>query len=258
MDNVHNFAKLLCGVTRDDLFDLENVLKNLNKKIVFSTTKIINKMSDLEGDISAEIDDISYHARKVLESSMTALLGRMDPFRVIITYNVQKDSSYDLGKRAMAAIDWTGDIFSKDNVKAVWHFEKKKEQFDRAILGDYCGEIIWKPALKAFSDWIADKEYDSTWVDEVIAENEDVNFKKIKLNSNRLFSSLSKGVHSECLTDELSMIDKITLRELLIENFKICSILGLLSHFVGFAEPRLNKDDALNYFLSTEEMINNV
>ena len=54
--------------------------------------------------------DIPFYCRNVLESSLTAILGRIDPFRLITVYKVQSDPSYDLGKRAQTAVEWAGDI----------------------------------------------------------------------------------------------------------------------------------------------------
>lgn len=71
-----------------------------------------------------------------MESSLTCLLGRLDPFRLITVFKVQSDVSYDLGKKAPSAVEWSSDILARNRDRDLWSFENKKEDFDRALLGN--------------------------------------------------------------------------------------------------------------------------
>lgn len=255
MEMVHDYEILVCGENTTNMFDYGEIIKNLSRKI----TKITELIVNYEWSNGKASVDIPFYGRNVLESSLTAILGRVDPFRLILVYKVQSDSSYDLGKKAQSAVEWSGDILAKEPPRNnLWLFDKKKENFDRALLGNYIGEIIWKPAFRVLGDYIAEREYDSVWLTEIVSENENSNFERIKSTAARLFSSFSKGVHSECLIDINTILDDMTLKSLIKDMYKLCATLALTSHFVDFLATRIDKERALSIFLEVEEMIGNV
>lgn len=250
----HNFEVLICGETTSNMFEYGEIITNLSNKIAKITELIIS----YEWNSGNASIDIPCYGRNILESSLTALLGRVDPYRLIIVYKVQSDASYDIGKRAQSAVEWTGDILAKEPPRNnMWQFDKKKENFDRALLGNYIGEVIWKPAFGALTDYVAEQEYDSVWLSEIISENENSNFERAKSTAARLFSSFSKGVHSESLVDINIVLDDITLRSLVKDLYKLCATLALVSHFVDFLSTKIEKERALSIFFEVERMIEN-
>ena len=254
MESIKDFDILICGEPTSDMYEFKTVMNNLAKKI--------GKMTELSIGFEPNSDnasiEIPFYGRNVLESSLTSLLGRLDPFRLITVFKVQSDASYDLGKKAQSAVEWSSDIISKNRDRNLWSFENKKESFDRALLGNYMGEIVWKPGFSALSDYVGDRTINSDWLNEILSENEDVNFEKSKSLAVRMFSSFSKGVHSESLVDVHSMLDTVTLKSLIVDTYKLCATLGLISHFVGFMTPTIDRERALAIFFNVEEMIGNV
>lgn len=254
MHTVNEFGDLICGNVTQDMLDLGEAIQNLNNKI----TRITQLILDYDWEQEKVDIDIPVYGRNILESVFTAILGRVDPFRIIIVYKVQSDSSYDLGKRAQVAVEWSGDIIAKSAANNMWNFEKKKEAFDRALLGNYMGEIVWKQAFIALNDYMEQRTYESQWLDEILALGEHENFEKIKSLASTLFSSFSKGVHSECLIDVEVILDIVTLKSLVKDLYKLCATVGLVSHFVGFLATKIEKERALDIFFKVEEMIENV
>lgn len=255
METSREFEILICGDATGNLFDYGVIIRNLMKKIK-KLTELIVEYNWRNGKANV---DIPFYCRNILESSLTAILGRIDPFRLITVYKVQSDESYDLGKRAQIAIEWTGDIVAKTSAdQRLWHFDKRKESFDRALLGNYIGDIIWKPAFRKLSDYIADNECRSDWLEEIATYDEYHNFERLKADAMRLFSSFSKGVHSECLIDINLMLDDLTLKILIKDLYKLCATLALTSHFVDFLATKIEIERAIAIFLTVEEMINNV
>ena len=253
MSGIHNFNVLICGEPTEDMHELKIIMDNLSQKISKMTELIVN----YNGTPENAGMEIPFWGRNVLESSLTCLLGRLDPFRLITVYKVQLDSSYDLGKKAQSAVEWSGDILAKNRDRNLWSFENKKN-FDRALLGNYVGEIIWKPGFHALSNYIGNRNIDSGWLNEILMESEEGNFEKGKSLAGRMFSSFSKGVHSECLVDVHTILDLVTLQGLVEGTFKLCATLGLVSHFVGFLAPVIERERALNIFLDGERMIEDV
>ncbi len=120
------------------------------------------------------------------------------------------------------------------------------------------GEIIWKPAFRALSEYAAGLEYDSIWLMDVVSESENSNFEKAKSIAAKLFSSFSKGVHSEYLVNIEAVLDVDTLKSLLKDMYKLCATLALASHFIDFLATKIDRDRALTIFFGIEEMIRNV
>lgn len=255
MEVSKEFEVLVCGDTTGNLFDYGIIMNNLANKVKKLTELIVEYNWESR---NANVD-IPFYCRNVLEASLTAILGRIDPFRLIMVYKVQSDASYDLGKRAQIAVEWTGDIMAKtQSNENRWHFDKKKESFDRALLGNHIGDIIWKPAFSKLSDYIFDNECQSSWLDEIATNDEYHNFERLKADAMRLFSSFSKGVHSECLIDINLILDDVTLKTLIKDLYKLCATLALTSHFVDFLATNIEIERAFSIFVAVEEMINNV
>lgn len=254
MNRTYDFDLLICGIPTENMHDFGIVINNLSNKIKRITELIV----DYNWDSDQANIDIPAYGRNLLESSLTAILGRMDPFRLITIYKVQSDTSYDLGKRAQIAVEWSGDIIAKSAPTNMWHFEKKKDSFDRALLGNYIGDIVWKPAFSALNDYLSENPENSDWLAEILSLNEESNFEKAKSSAGRLFSSFSKGVHSECLIDVNTILDVVTLKSLIKDLFKLCATLGLVSHFVDFLATTIEKERALQIFKDVERMIENV
>lgn len=118
--------------------------------------------------------------------------------------------------------------------------------------------MIWEPAFTALCDFLKDETIDSDWLNEIMSENEYSNFEKCKHMSLILFSSFSKGVHSECLVDITAMMDAVTLKSLVKDLYKLCTTLALLSNFVGYLVPQIDKREAVECFLEIEGVIGNV
>lgn len=255
MEISHDYEVLVCGENTPSMFDYGEIIANLSSKLAKMTKIIVG----YDWNCGKANVDMPFYGRSVLETSLTAILARIDPFRLILVYKVQSDPDYDIGKRAQSAVEWSGDIIAKDPPRAnLWMYDKKKETFDRALLGNYMGEIIWKPAFRVLSEYAAGLEYDSIWLMDVVSESENSNFEKAKSIAAKLFSSFSKGVHSEYLVNIEAVLDVDTLKSLLKDMYKLCATLALASHFIDFLATKIDRDRALTIFFGIEEMIRNV
>lgn len=248
------FGYLLCGRPEDDAFELKTILENLIIRLDLLTNKIIA----YDWIRNSEKIEIPFYARNVLETALTAILSRVDPFRVITVYKVQSSQNYDIGKKSESAIQWTGDIIATKKDINLWDFNNKKDNFDRALLSNYQAEMIWQPAFMALLDYVESKDITSQWLDEIIGEDEKANFERCKAMASRLFSSFSKGVHSEALVDTSAMFDTVTLKSMIKDLYKLCAILGLVSHFIGYLVPNIPVEEAMNIFCETEAVINGI
>lgn len=247
---MQEFGKLLCGTPTDDLFELKNILSNMKYKLELYTNRILDYNWD-----NGNIDMILlFYARNILETSLTALLGRYDPFRVIAVYKVQSLPNYEMGKRSKSAIEWSGDIIAKSRPNILWDNDSSIDKFDRALLSNHNGDIIWKNGFSALSDYLDNNN--SEWLAEIMNLTENANFEKVKSVSAELFSNFSKGVHSEYLVDVSLMFDFVTIKTKIKDLFKLCASLGLVSHFIGIMKSNISVEDAITNFCRVEERIN--
>ncbi|MGN5081570.1 hypothetical protein ACTG2F_01200 [Aeromonas sp. 31P] len=147
MDNINNFIHLICGDNFNEENDIDKVLKHLST----SLEKILIEIRELP---SLNDDKIGlygpYLGRALLELSITALLGRLDPFKILLMKGVQEQNDYDLGKPHSSAIRWQGDVLDKA-VPNLWD-EKALKEPTRAILGAYQIELAMINSAKKIVD----------------------------------------------------------------------------------------------------------
>lgn len=248
-----NLGELMCGVPNENMYDLNKIMGTLGTRI----NTLLNKIAEYDWEKEESPIEVLFYARNILESSLTALVGRFDPFRLIMVYKVQSSTDYDIGKRSKSAVEWGVDIIAKQPVsKLNWDPEFGKEKFDRALLGDYCGDIIWKPAFTALFDYLENQEIPSIWIEDILSKDDNGNFQSCKSEARELFSAFSKGVHSESLVDETTILDETTVKDLVRRLLKLCSTLGLISHFIGYLVPNTSIENAMTIFLNMEEKMN--
>ncbi|MBR3771557.1 MAG: hypothetical protein IKL07_04755 [Clostridium sp.] len=247
-----DLGELMCGGSNAKMYEINDIMDTLRIKINKFTEKILN----FDWCSSETPLEITFYARNILESALTALVGRFDPFRLITIYKVQSSENYNIGKKMLSALQWSGDIIADSNQNAVWNPDFKVEKYDRAILGNYCGEIIWKPAFISLFDYLDDREISSTWIQEILDVDETSNFERCKSDARKLFSSFSKGVHSEDLVNNAPIFDIVTVKGLVRDLFRLCSTLGLISHFIGYLVPNIQVEQAMQIFQEMEERMN--
>ena len=186
-----------------------------------------------------------------MEVSLTAVIGRLDPFRLLTLARVQISSEYDLGKRANSAIQWFGDVHTKEPSPVKWDPEKKPDAYSRALLDGCWNEVAWSSAFERTLNYVDSGS--GGWSAE-FSGIEPENF--IRLMRGRLianYSALSKGVHNELVVDRSVILDATTIAELVSSSSKVIGFLCLVSHFVDHAALPLKPAAALKSFKNLEE-----
>ncbi|MCY8452087.1 hypothetical protein MOC98_04260 [Bacillus spizizenii] len=247
-----DLARLICGdyaqhKSIESLYDvLFNNIKNMETRIDILLTN--------------DSDDLTllgpFYARNILESSCSALIGRFDPFRLIYVHKIQSLDNYSIGKKSNGGINWNGDVFEKKSSGAIWNPDKEFQKVGRGLFGDAYGDTFWNPAYQMLID------------DETIQSNESLDYYKssvdpdkftefLRTRSSKIYSSLSKGVHSEFLIKPEIIYDKSTVVELLLDAVKFCSIIGLVSHYIDSCICRLPYDNAFVIYQKLYDWVEN-
>ncbi|WP_135811469.1 hypothetical protein [Bacillus cereus] len=242
-------GKLICGN-----YEQYDSLKNFYDVLNHNLNTMENRLDKLiEEDDEQELTILGpYFARNILETTCNALLGRLDPFRIIFVHKIQSSESFEIGVKVKGAINWASDIFGNDDTKSdkLWNHEKDFNKVGRALFGPYYGFIYWNPAYKMLID-------DGDYVDEesltqyrtgIDDPEKFILYLRSKCSS--IYSSLSKGIHSELLIKPDIMYDKTTVLDLINETVKMCALLGLISHYIDTSHCKIDTAEAFEHFKS--------
>jgi hypothetical protein len=231
----------------------DETLKHLSKTINTFSNRGIRY---LKQDFSDEAKYFSaFCARVVLENSSAALVGRLDPFRLLYLREFQSQSDFEYGAPAKSGFRWLGDVMNKDKplgTGKIWSGDIETGKISRSLFSEHFDHLIWRPAYSGLLDQI--QATGLTGFDELTQIEPEKFIPRIKGQFNQLYSSLSKGVHWDFFNSEIEY-DEDTLKAGLQELFSQISIIGLTSHFIPTAYSSLNVTDAFEVYSQARSQI---
>jgi hypothetical protein len=240
---------LTCGGSRDST-DLSQVLSHIGKSLdVFMSH--LRKLG--EADDATHTFFGPFVGRSLLELSFTALIARLDPFRVLVLREMQRQPDFEVTGRRQASIQWQGDIVAKDAPKKPLWGDKKFEDISRALLADYYGNLYWNTALVTLLDQLKPPLH-GQWLTELAAMDPTHFADRMKSEAAKNYSALSKGVHHEFLIPPENLYDRATVCSLLSDALRISSHLALASHMILHCPYCLPLDHAVRRYRSIEEI----
>lgn len=251
MINLTDLATLICGGQAIDdaasecefskiLIHLRSVLKTTLTEIQWLSNEPPSRIA-LYGP---------FLARSLLEVAVTAIIGRMDPTRLLVVKRTQEHGNYDTRKSWNSAIRWQGDVLD-EKVQDLWTPKRSYKDMTKALFGDYYVEIYWTPAFNRLSE---QNFTGGSWLAEIKGQTITTFAATRRDSIGKLYSELSKGVHSEFVIPPGSMYDKLTVSNLVANVTKILSELGLLTNLLPHIAYALPKIDALEIFNEIENI----
>lgn len=138
VSNQSALAKLLCGNVVPDGGGIDEVLSHLSVSIDNVVKELVTLQSLSDNQISLFAP---FLGRSILELGCTALIARLDLFRVLLLRECQKQPNYQIDKPNKCSIHWKGDVLA-DKVTDIWA-DKSMQNPTRALLGDYYRTLIW-------------------------------------------------------------------------------------------------------------------
>lgn len=191
-------------------------------------------------------------ARKFLELSLTGLLARIDPLRVIAARKNQRDTSFEPGRQNASSISWTGDIFPSDKPPdgTVWETKNLKKGVERSVLGWHYADVAISPGLR----WLADVDTSgSDWLRELSDQEKPLEWIKGRLG--QLYSTLSKGVHAEYLVDDRTAFDTASVQQHMQDCYMLIILLATATHISPLFSRSIPADSALIVLRKLENQI---
>lgn len=229
---------LLCG-KHSSYGEISDILSQLGMRIDDFAYRCYDFISgNNESDVSVYGP---YCGRTILETACTIFIGRIDPYRLLLIKRYQEHPNYDISLRHKISIQWFGDIVASEKPPS-WD-KLSNKNIARALLTDeYMGDIYLK---KAFEDLLDDNqnEGDSEWLKELQAIQPDQVTPYIRTEADKIYSSLSKGIHQEFVIPLTAKYDKYTVKDLLQKTISLVSKLASIIHYVPTAIGNINKNE---------------
>lgn len=251
-DSMNNIGMLLCGDSINDGIATE-AFGQLSTTINSFATKCITFLNE---DFSDETKSFGlFCSRVLLENSCAALVGRLDPFRVLYLSEFQVQPEYDFGKRAKSAFSWTGDVIADEKLGAngLWSLDNEVSKISRALFSKHSEHVYWKPAVEKMLDFVSKLSPDPVLADILDFDSESY-INKNRGISLRLYSTLSKGVHWEIFSSQV-LLDEVTIKSAIRDTLLLVSHLGLTSHFIPTAYASLSPDKAVEEYIKIRKLI---
>ncbi|HAU5677135.1 TPA: hypothetical protein JD322_001349 [Citrobacter freundii] len=251
MGNLNNLAELVCGGADVDAEDNDCEISEILKHLKAVLKNVLSEINDLSSESDSRITLYGpFLVRTLLEIGVTALIGRLDPTRLLIVKRTQQHGDYSTEKAWSSAIRWQGDVVDS-KVANPWPADKSYKDITKALLGDYYFDLYWQKALKKVCD---SNVQGGTWLAEI--KGLDINaFSGMRRSSvSRLYSQSSKGVHSEFVIPPGSLYDKLTIKRLASEIIQLLSELGLLINHLPHVAYRIETDKAVQLFNGIEQV----
>lgn len=248
VSNQSPLAKLLCGNVVLDGGDIDEVLSHLSASI----DNVIQELLTLESLSDNQISLFApFLGRSILELGCTALIARLDPFRVLLLRECQKQQNYPIDKPNKSSIRWQGDVLA-ERVTNLWD-DKSLQNPTRALLGDYYKKLIWSANFNKMLDAIQDVSGDE-WIVDLRRKNFDEFYNRTVSDFSSLYSQLSKGIHHELVIPLSSALDRATTRQLIEKTVRNIATLGLIVSVVSHALNKLDIEVAIAAYKEIQEM----
>lgn len=243
-----HLALLLCGHLRTDANELGEVLKHLSDTIdnVVSEINNLENLNDLQISLYGP-----FLGRSVLELACTALIARLDPFRILIVREKQRQPGYDLGKVNKSSIRWQGDVLA-EKVGNLWE-DKSLQNPTRALLGDYYSSLIWPSSFQKLIDSI-DHISGDEWISDIKLKDSERFCNETRSQISTLYSELSKGVHHELVIPIGAALDKETTKDMIRRAIAAVSNLALVSTCVPHTANSIEIGTATEAYSEIQKM----
>lgn len=244
--SVSDLAYLACG-EYSQRHSIKRIFDNLSRTIT-NIENNIHSLPSLDDNVVSILGP--YYGRSLLETICIVFIGRIDPFKLMVLENIQKNYTVeDLNTRSSTSINWAGDVFEDFKQKrptkdSMWNPTTKYESVSRALFDIYYETLFWIPAYTKLLDTTESRALN--YYKSNIPPDTFMLFIRQRISG--LYSTLSKGVHNELIIDSQIFYDRGTVIERLKEVLDICSILALTCHNIDCVSGHHELPIAVEFF----------
>lgn len=240
-----DFVKLICGAPSGT--------SQLAKSLGHLSTTIDNIIVELPAPYgqNAIVSPLyaPFLARSLLEASFTALVARIDPFRILTIGGAQSHTTYDPNTLNNFAFRWAGDVLADDRAD-LWSPKTKVSDVPRALLGNYQEKLFWRPAFERFLDLSNEASNPKEWTAELIRIGINGFMPTYRGYASNAFSRASKGVHHEYVLPPATYFDIPSLQDLLDDTVKTVMSFAVVANFCEYYSFKLSEQEAFQIYES--------
>lgn len=193
--------------------------------------------------------------RSILEVSLTALIARLDPFRVLTLRTIQMQPTYARERRTRAAIQWTGDIMAEGKVDKLWVSERDFSEMTRALFGDYQDYVFWQPAFERFIDTVP-QDRGGEWMRSLRRIPPEGFLASMRRRFGEAFSECSKGVHHELLIPPQNLFTRDSVLSLLQRILEMTAMLSAVFNMCDHVAFCVNADEVVSAVETLQQALN--
>ncbi|MDB5652927.1 MAG: hypothetical protein JWQ94_540 [Tardiphaga sp.] len=233
--------------------EVSSSLSNMKPHISYfadQAAKIIKK--EIGGDTSTIAP---YIGRGLLETSLTALLFRLDPFRGLTLMRFQTHNDFDHNRPNNISIDWSADLMAdvadRDDI---WKPKQKRDNVSRGLLSPYTDEVVWRPAFVSARDFLDSQALVTPHPSALTGDPESV-IDDIRGEARQLYSFWSKGIHGEFFAIGSHTLDDVTCADRIKRTIDLVLELAFISQFACVSVGNYAPEKACEFYLQAKEVI---
>ncbi|MEX8506585.1 hypothetical protein [Leptothrix ochracea] len=228
-----------------------------------------NELQELWGNRdSAEFKKIApVCTRIILEQSMAALLGRIDPIRFVAIYKGSHSSDFKIGERNASSFNWSKDAIPTDlKIKhgSYWTQDSLGKGIIRSILDGHVADYVFTSAhelaVAAITDATQDKQKLPSWLIRFTQFDEKQSqaiLNELRIKASTAYSSLSKGIHFEFFGGDSTKPEANDITESIRNAIIVIATSGMYINFSDIALNKISDNEARDSFIDLVEFFLN-
>jgi hypothetical protein len=247
---MHPLTHLACGdIPEGNIGQVLGYLATTLDRLIMRSVKLATTGDAIDISVFGP-----FLGRATVEVGLTAILARIDPYRVLAIRKSQLLESYDPKVRNPLSFNWTNDVRGDERIKD-WNAKPDLRELQRALLCQHFNDLVWEEAFKNVLDFVPIHR-GSDWMRRLKLVPPEYFAQSMRTKADRLYSELSKGIHHEFVVPPGITFDKITVLDLLGRSWEIIAALGLTACYSPAALP-VKTQPPLDLFEEAQQELNN-
>ncbi len=185
-----------------------------------STGEFTNAMNSIKKSLSAHENELSRYwkktnnstdprvfsscSRMILEQGSAAIIGRLDPIRLITIAKGSSSVDFKIGQRNASSFIWNKDVIP--DIKPIggsyWTQESISKGIHRSLFEGHLADYIFSSAHDSILDSLTEEIKKAPtiphWIIEILKiEKGEAILSKLRKSASEAYSTLSKGIHFE-------------------------------------------------------------
>lgn len=228
-------------------------LKAIEKSVAKHEKEIALHWADTSPTLDARV--FSSCSRLILEQSAAALLGRIDPIRMVSIVKGSASVDFKIGYRNASSFMWSKDVIPDTKPgSGFWTQESIGKGVYRALLDGHLADYIFASSHKELQDPLFEATVSKIQLPDWVIELQKFDrgepvLAKLRILASEAYSTLSKGIHFEFFLGKETTPDLKEIRSSTSKAITVIATAALYTHFSDVAVLKIDRDLAIESFL---------